>query len=322
MSKRLYNILLIIVFIPVQFFGQEINPGPGYQMILMSNPALAGSEGDGVMRLSYLNAYPGNNYNLHSVYFSYDSFFPVLHGGAGIYLSDNYLGGIVNDIRGGLSYSYYVQVGKDLFINAGLSASVFHRGFNFNGAVLPDQIDPLGGVSYTSFETLSNTGKTVFDLGSGFLFIAGKVFGGFSINHLTEPDLSADGTSDEKINRKLFIHLAGDIDLNETRNLKIRPLGFFGAQKGFIEGGLGTVLESNYMSINVILLGDTGKNVDIQTGFSINAGKLSIYYNYIFSIASGNNLVPLSLLHQAGLAFSLNSVDKRKTIKTINLPNL
>jgi type IX secretion system PorP/SprF family membrane protein len=322
MSKRLYNILLIIVFIPVQCFGQEINPGPGYQMILMSNPALAGSEGDGVMRLSYLNAYPGNNYNLHSVYFSYDSFFPVLHGGAGIYLSDNYLGGIVNDIRGGLTYSYYIQVGKDLFINAGLSASVFHRGFNFNGAVLPDQIDPLGGVSYTSFETLSNTGKTVFDLGSGFLFIAGKVFGGFSINHLTEPDLSADGTSDEKINRKLFIHLAGDIDLNETRNLKIRPLGFFGAQKGFIEGGLGTVLESNYMSINVILLGDTGKNVDIQTGFSINAGKLSIYYNYIFSIASGNNLVPLSLLHQAGLAFSLNSVDKRKTIKTINLPNL
>jgi len=64
------------------------------------------------------------------------------------------------------------------------------------------------------------------------------------------------------------------------------------------------------------------KNVDIQTGFSINAGKLSIYYNYIFSIASGNNLVPLSLLHQAGLAFSLNSVDKRKTIKTINFPKL
>jgi len=322
MSNRLYNILLVIVFIPVQCFGQEINPGPGYQMILMSNPALAGCEGVGVMRLSYLNAYPGNNYNLHSVYFSYDSFFPVLHGGAGIYLSDDYLGGIVNDIRGGLSYSYFIQVGKDLFINAGLSASVFHRGFNFSGAVLPDQIDPLGGVSYTSSETLSNTGTTVFDLGSGFLFIAGKVFGGFSINHLTEPDLSSDGTSDEKINRKLFIHLAGDIDLNETRNLKIRPLGFFGAQKGFISGGLGTVFESNYMSVNAILLGNSGKNVDIQTGFSIKAGKLSIYYNYIFSIASGNNLVPLSLLHQAGLAFSLNSVDKRKTIKTINLPNL
>ena len=112
----------------------------------MNNPALSGSEGDGVLRLSYLNFYPGNSYNLHSVYFSYDSYFPVLHGGAGIYLSDDYLGGIINDLRGGLSYAYFLKAGKDLFINAGLSASVFHRGFNFKNAVLPDQIDPLGGV--------------------------------------------------------------------------------------------------------------------------------------------------------------------------------
>ena len=322
MLRRLYHIFLLIVFIPGRSFGQEIDPGPGYQMILMSNPALSGSEGDGVLRLSYLNFYPGNNYNLHSVYVSYDSYFPLLHGGAGIYLSDDYLGGIVNDIRGGLSYSYFLQIGKDLFINAGLSASVFHRGYNFDGAVLPDQIDPLGGVSYPSSETLSNTGRSVFDIGAGLLFISGKVFGGFSLNHLTEPDLSDSKAYDEKINRKLFIHLAGDIDINETRNLRIRPLGYFGAQKGFISGGLGTVFESNYLSINAILMSDNSKNMNIQTGFSIQAGKISVYYNYRFNIASANNLIPLSLLHQTGVAFSLNNVEKRKTIKTINFPKL
>ena len=63
--------------------------------------------------------------------------FPALHGGAGFYLADDYLGGIINDFRGGLSYAYFLQAGKDLFINAGLSASVFHRGFNFEGAVFP-----------------------------------------------------------------------------------------------------------------------------------------------------------------------------------------
>ncbi len=50
--------------------------GPGFQIIMMNNPAFSGSEGDGILRLSYLNFYPGNNYNLHSVYFSYDSYFP------------------------------------------------------------------------------------------------------------------------------------------------------------------------------------------------------------------------------------------------------
>jgi type IX secretion system PorP/SprF family membrane protein len=322
MFKRLYHILFFLVFTTFVCCGQQIDPGPGYQQILMSNPALSGSEGDGILRLSYLNYYPGNNYNLHSVSVSYDSYFPLLHGGAGIYMSDDYLGGIVNDIRGGLSYSYYLRLGKDMFINAGLSASAFHRGFNFDGAVLPDQIDPLGGVSYPSSEILSNSGRTVFDIGAGFLFISGKFFGGFSINHLTEPDLSDGITYDEKINRKLFIHMAGDIDLNEVRNLKIRPLGFLGAEKGFISGGFGTVFESNYLSISAVLLGDNCKNMNIQTGFSIKAGKMSIYYNYRFNIASGNNLMPLSLLHHTGLAFSLNNVDKRKTIKTINFPKM
>jgi type IX secretion system PorP/SprF family membrane protein len=322
MLKRLFQILSFTLLFPVICTAQEIDPGPGYQMIIMSNPAMAGIEGSGILRMSYLNLYPGNNYNLHSVYFSYDSYFPQLHGGAGVYLSDDYLGGIVNDIRGGLSYSYYLQAGKDLFINAGLAASVFHRGFNFEGAVLPDQIDPLGGVSYPSAETLTNSGKTVFDIGAGFLFISGKVFGGLSLNHLTEPDLSADGNYNDKINRKLFIHLAGDIDINKTRLLKIRPLGFLGAQKGYLSGGLGTVFESNYLSVSAIMQGDDEKNVSLQTGFSVTAGKISLYYNYRFSIVSGNNFIPLSLLHQAGVAFSLNNVDKRKTIKTINFPKL
>ena len=133
------------------------------------------AEGDGVIRLSYLNYYPGNNYDLHSVYFSYDSYFPQLHGGAGIYLADDYLGGIINDFRGGFSYAYFLQAGKDLFINGGLSASIYHRGFNFSNAVLPDQIDPLGGVSIPSSEVLASPGKTVVDIAAGFLFISGKI---------------------------------------------------------------------------------------------------------------------------------------------------
>ena len=47
------------------------------------------------------------------------------------YISNDYLGGIVNELRSGLSYTYFLQAGKDLYINAGLSASFFHRGFNY-----------------------------------------------------------------------------------------------------------------------------------------------------------------------------------------------
>jgi type IX secretion system PorP/SprF family membrane protein len=322
MSRRVIPIFLFILLLPVGCFGQETDSGPGFQMMMMNNPALAGRGGDGSLRLSYLDFYPGNNYNLHSVYFSYDSYFPELHGGAGLYLSDDYLGGIINDFRGGFSYSYFLQAGKDLFINAGLSASVYHRGFNFENAVLPDQIDPLGGVSIPSSEILSSTGKTVFDIGAGFLFTSGKLSGGFSVNHLAEPDLSVTGNSNERLKRKLLIHLSGDFNMIEEKNLKIQPLTFFEIQGGFTNGGAGAAIESKYLSINAVFLGNSGKNLNIQTGFSFYTGRMTIYYNYRFNLATENNLLPLSLLHQAGLAFNLNNVEKRNTIKTINFPKL
>lgn len=320
--KQLNKILILFLLIPAYCFGQDSDQGPGYQTIMMNNPALSGSEGDGVLRLSYLNLYPGNNYNLHSVYFSYDSYVPVLHGGAGFYISDDYLGGIVNDFRGGLSYAYFLKAGKDLFINAGLSASVYHRGFSFEKAVFPDQIDPLGGVSLPSSEILTTSGQTVFDVGAGLLLISGKYFGGLSINHLAQPDLSATGISNERLKRKLLLHLSADYNLSKRHSLKVRPIAFMGLQGGLISAGAGTVFESNYLSINTIILSDNNKNMNIQTGFSLKAGKVSVYYNYRFNIVSGNKLLPLSLLHQTGLAFSLNNVDKRNAIKTINFPKL
>ena len=322
MLRRLSKILLFIYILPVCCYGQEIDPGPGIQMMMMNNPALAGISGDGVLRLSYLNFYPGNNYNLHSVYLSYDSYFQDLHGGAGLYLTDDYLGGIINDIRGGLSYAYFLQAGKDLFINAGLSASIYHRGFNFENAILPDQIDALGGVTIPSSETLASSGKTVFDVGAGFLITSGKFSGGFSINHLAEPDLSLTGYTYERLKRKLLVHLTGDLPLGEARNLKIQPLTFIEIQSGFINGGAGAAIESKYIAIDAVILGDSGKNLNIQTGFSITYGRISVYYNYRFNVESGNKLLPLSLLHQTGLAFSLNNVEKRNTIKTINFPKL
>ena len=322
MLKNSGYLILLLFFLPSASSGQDSDPGPGYQMAMMNNPAFSGAEGDDVFRLSYLNFLPGNNYNLHSVYFSYDSYFPALHGGVGFYINDEYLGGIVNDIRAGFSYAYFLQAGEDLFINAGLSGSIFHRGLNFGGAVLPDQIDPLGGVSLPPGEILSATGHTGFDIGAGFVFITGKISGGISVSHLAEPDYSSSGFPDEKLSRKFLLHLAGEYDPGERSNLIIRPIGYMGLQGGLFFGGAGAVLESNVLSINAILLGNSEKQKYIQTGFTIGTGKIRFFYNYRFNIASVNNLMPLSLFHQTGITFSLNTVDKRNIIKTINFPKM
>jgi len=313
-------IFLSVVFCPVS--GQETAYGPGYQTILLNNPAFTGSSDEGSVRFSYLNFFPGNSYNFHSVYFSYDSYYPVLHGGAGIYVSDDYLGGIMNDVRGGLSYSYFLQAGKELYINAGLTASFFHRGFNFGDAVLPEQIDQMGRVSIPPTEMLSNKSRTVFDIGTGFLLIYRRFFGGFGITHLTQPDLGGNGSPADRMHRKYFLSVAADYELDKKNQLKIRPVAAMEIQGSYLSACAGAVVESNYLSVNSLLYFNNYSNIDLQAGFSLKKDRVSVFYNYKFSLKPGDTMLPFSLLHQTGLAFSLNNVEKRIRIRTINMPDL
>lgn len=322
MLRHLLNILFLNIIISVIGYCQETIYGPGYQTMIMSNPALSGNSGVGVLRMSYFNFYPGHGYDFHSVYTSFDSYFSKIHGGAGIYVSDDYLGGIINDIRGGLSYSYFLQAEKDLYINGGLSFSFYHRGFNFGKAVLPDQIDPLGGISLPSSEVLLNDSRTIFDVGTGVVVISGKYFGGLAILHLTQPYLGTAGSAEDKLKRKYMIHLAAEYNLNKRKNVTISPLLFFEFQGDYFSASPGLLVKTRYISANSLLLFNNNGNLDVQSGFSLTREQLTIFYNFRFNIKSENSLIPFTLAHQAGLAFRLNNVEKRIKVRTINFPQL
>jgi type IX secretion system PorP/SprF family membrane protein len=322
MLVRVIIIFLAVLLTTIKVRGQETSYGPGYQTVLINNPAFTGSEGDGTLRLSYLDFYPGNNFNLNSVYVSYDSFVPAIHGGAGFFLADDYLGGIINDLRGGISYAYHFQADKNVFINAGLTASCYYRGYNNGRIILPDQIDPLNGNSLPSGESISAMGRAVFDIGTGVMIFSEKIFAALAINHLATPDLAGSGLQTDKLERKLVMNLAGKFNLNETHQIFVRPVINAELQKNGSILGVGGSFENNSLSLSLILLANSAKDVDLQTGCSIKKGKFLFFYNYRFNIVSSNQILPLSLMHQAGLALSLNYVDKRKIIKTINFPKL
>ncbi len=302
--------------------GQATDYSPGYQTLMMTNPAVTGSEGDGKLRLSYMNFYPGNGYNLHSVYLSFDTYYEPVHGGTGFFLAGDHLGGIVNDLRGGFSYAYFLKAGKDLYINAGLAASFYHRGYDFGGAILPDQIDPVGGVINPSSEILSDNGNTVLDLAAGVLITTGRISGGLSVSHLAGPDPGGSGAEVDRIGRKLMVHVAADLDLNERLDLIIRPVASMEMSKGWFSASAGAALGNKLLSVNSLIIYGSNDNMDVQAGFSVKTGRIMLYYNYRFNASSGNNLLPFSLMHQTGVAFSLYNVEKRNGIRTINLPEM
>lgn len=322
MKTIIYIVFLLIVWIPFYCPGQETGYGQGFQTITGTNPAFSGSGGDGTVRISYFNFYPGKNNNLHSVFLSFDSYFEGLHGGTGFYLANDYLGGIVNDTRAGFSYAYFLQAGENIFINAGLSASVFHRGFNFSGAVLPDQIDLIGNISPVSQESLANRGKTTFDVGAGFLVISGRFFAGISVNHLARPEINPAGSDEEKLKRKLSVHLAADLSLDKKNIFAVRPV-FIGEWQGdFITAGAGLTVQTRILGVSTVAIKSSSGSFDVKTGFMISNGKFSFLYNYCFNLHSDNYLLPVSLFHQAGITLSLFNVEKSNRIRTIILPGL
>ncbi|HLN56389.1 MAG TPA: PorP/SprF family type IX secretion system membrane protein [Bacteroidales bacterium] len=319
--KRIIIILACLLLHSFAMYSQETGYGPGYRTMLMNNPAFAGLTGDGTLRLAYLNFYPGNAYNLHSFYASYDSYLEPLHGGAGLWISDDHLGGIINDTRGSISYAYSLQAGKELFINAGLSAGFYYRRMNFSDAVLPDMIDPTGGVMFPAGESFSPRSNTVFDAGTGFVFIYRDFLGGVSVNHLFEPDMSEHAHA-ERLRRKVLFNASWNIPLGENRSTGLRPSCFLEFQGDYIGLGAGSSIESKSLAASFMLIGNNNLNLDIQGGFSVKTGRIGLFYSYRFNVASADNLIPLSMLHQAGLNFSLNSVDKRNVPGTISLPEL
>jgi len=288
----------------------------------MNNPAMSGSGDAGTIRLSYFNFYPGNGYNLHSLYLSYDSYFDAINGGAALYLAKDYLGAHVNNIRGGISYSYFLQAGENLFVKAGLTASVFHQGFNFSNAVLPEQINAVGGALNPSSEALISSGRTVFDIGTGFIFESGKFSGGLAVLHLSEPDLSKGDGQEEIIKRKLYMHMCGEFSVGNRNNFYLKPVAYSSVQGGFFVAGAGASFENEHIAINAITMNDNAGNMNLQTGFSFGTGQLRFNYSYRFNVFSDNALLPLSLLHQAGIALKINNIEKIKRFNTIKFPEL
>jgi len=300
--------------------AQETLYGPGYQTVMLSNPAFAGAEGAAKLRISYLNFYPGKNFGFNTFYLSYDSFFPSLHGGAAAYVSNDNLGGIMNDLKGGIAYSYHFQAFKDVYINAGLSASFYRRGFNGSDLVFPDQIDPLGGIVNPTSQQLDLKPRTVFDAGAGFLVLAGRFITGFSVRHLTAPDLSEGTVTDEKLSREAVLHASALFQAGKNGSIDLRPMlyGDF-RHSGYIIGG-GCSAGTGIFSVSGILLVNRAGDIDLSAGLSLSKGAVSFFYNYCFNLSSGNNLLPTSLYHNAGMVISLNNVEKRKTFKTIIFP--
>jgi type IX secretion system PorP/SprF family membrane protein len=301
--------------------GQDTWYGSVSGMQFMYNPAYTGATGGPAMNISAYTFLPGNGFGLRSVYASYDSYVTSLHGGAGVWISDDMLGEILNDFRTGACYSYHLRAGRNLWFKAGLTASLIWRGIKTGAVVLPGDIDPFGGITGGSSEYYGSAGAVLFDLGTGLTVETGPWYGGLSVMHLTQPSPGDDNQERDRV-RRLYTLTAGATFNPGDGDFALNPSALVMAQGNNVTAFLGTEAEYRNLLFGISLWHSFSGFTALQPSAGWGADAIRIILSYSYIIAGGSSAFGGTAIVRAGLSLSFNNVEKSRVPHIIKLPVL
>ncbi|HET8860449.1 PorP/SprF family type IX secretion system membrane protein [Marivirga sp.] len=136
---------------------------------------------------------------------AYDYNLDHLSSGFGMMITRDVAGsGNLGNTNASFLYSYRTAIANKLVISTGLQFAYNFTGLNQNGLTLGDQL--LDGRSFTFDDELGNVQNIqFFDFSGGMLVYSEKLWGGFALHHITEPEMSLIGDSNP-LNMKISIH--------------------------------------------------------------------------------------------------------------------
>lgn len=136
---------------------------------------------------------------------AYDYNLDYLSSGFGLMLTRDVAGsGNLGNTNASFLYSYRVALGDKLVLSTGMQFAYNFTGLNQNGLTLGDQLLDNRAVSFDS--ELSNIQNIqYFDFSGGMLLYSQKLWGGFALHHITQPETSLIGDSNP-LNMKISIH--------------------------------------------------------------------------------------------------------------------
>lgn len=172
--------------------------------------------------------------------------------GLGVFaFSDRVAGGALFQNQVGLSVGGAVRVAQNQKLSLGVSSSFMQKGIDPTDFRWSSQFDGTGYNASIGGENVASQNKGLMDFGAGIYYSFGgqstavnrdddfKLDAGFSVSHLTQPDISLNGQSDN-LARKYLFHIQSEIGI-PGNNISLVPLGFVqvqGAHKDIVMGGL------------------------------------------------------------------------------------
>lgn len=277
---------------------------------------------------NYRNQWPGLGKAFNTYSFSYDQYIGVLHGGLGLLLmADRAGGGNLNTTTIGLSYAYKFNITEKLNASLAVRGSYYQRHIVFDNFVFEDMIDPRTGevIHPTSEKQPDNPKVTAVDFSAGMLLdYDGIIYGGFAVDHMTQP---RNGFYNDNVSRlyiKYTAHAGAVINLkqggeaDEDKEFSISPNVLYQQQDHFHQLNLGA-----YLTIDPIIFGlwfrHNFENADAVIAMvGLHYKNLRVGYSYdlsvsrLFSVSGG--------AHEVSASWQFPCIERKRKIKAIKCP--
>lgn len=187
-------LILAMLVLPFKGFSQDPQFSQFYSAPLYLGPSMAGSANEGRLVLNYRDQWPRLSGRFVTYAVSYDQFVREYNSGIGVsFLHDNAGSSKLTSTRAGVSYSYRIRGGRNLFIQPGLEAYYFQRRINFERLTFADQFygDQL---LPTSIQAPPELSRGQMNFSTSVLVFTGSVWAGAGVDHLMQlnPSLSED----------------------------------------------------------------------------------------------------------------------------------
>ena len=327
--KKVLHLLLAAVTLVIASYTEVRAQDPEFTQFyanpLYLNPAFAGSARCPRLVMNYRNQWPSLSGTFVTTSASYDQHVETIQGGLGIIvLNDRAAESTLNTTTVSGIYSYQQAINRKFSLKAGLQATYFQKSLDWNKLTFGDMIDPRKGFIYETQDIPRGGKVSNVDFSAGLLGFSDKIYAGFAVHHLNEPNESLIvGTS--RLPMKWTGHAGVIIPIdkrNKHSESSVSPNVLYRRQGEFQQLNLGLYVKKGPLVGGVwfrgLLFGPKYRDSFIGT-IGIQSDVIKFGYSYDVTIS---DLTPASGgSHEVSLTIQFDCKRKRPRIRTVSCPS-
>ncbi len=337
--KRIYTInfwlikktglLVLLAFLPVIAFSQDVQFSQFYTVALYQNPAFAGSahavRGIADQRIQW----PGLNAKYMTSYASFDTYSQKYRSGFGAMALQDYQGSnALSSTEVEAMYSYEIPISSSIMVRPGIGLGVINRNINYSVAQFPGDFNTYG---YTGGSGLDNTSlyqrRTFANITAGTIIYSRNLWVGLSADHINNPNQSFLAGSVSKLPVKYDVTAGYKIPikhtkymayLEEEKDISITPTVHFKSQGASNQADIGiyglydiVMLGVWYRGIPFLNYDKIPENESISAMIGYRYQDWSFGYSYDF-IVSGLSTVKAGGAHEISITYVHHKKAKHK----------